>query len=332
MVGFMDSGEVSHNRRGFLKRLGGAGAALLTGAAIPRSFGQDDSVLQPIPRRKFGRHDLTISSLALGGHTFATAGSEQESFQIIDEALAQGINFFDNSWDYHGGRSEELMGRAIKGRRDEIFLMTKLCTHGKGGKAEAFKLLEESLRRLGTDHLDLWQIHAVASMEQVKVAFEPGGVVEAVELAKKQGKVRFIGFTGHTDPDVHLAMLAHKFPFDSCQFPLNPVDGATDSFQRKVLPVVREQGIAPLGMKSMLGDARVVKDKLLRPEEALRYALTLPVAAIVSGMKSVEQVRRNAAVARTFSPFSKQEMAALEERCRPASERKGYEMYRQWLT
>ncbi|MFZ4683356.1 MAG: aldo/keto reductase, partial [Terrimicrobiaceae bacterium] len=162
-----ESSPSRHERREFLKRLGLAGAGLLLGG---KTFAEGPSAT--VPRRKFGRHDFTVSSLCLGGHTLRKA-SDEEAQQIVDTALALGLDFFDNSWDYHGGRSEELMGRCIKGKRDKIFLMTKVCTHDTGGRKEAMDILEQSLKRLGTDHLDLWQVHAVATMSQVERAFAP---------------------------------------------------------------------------------------------------------------------------------------------------------------
>jgi aryl-alcohol dehydrogenase-like predicted oxidoreductase len=320
----------SQPRRQFLKGLGIATGGVLLGRVSP-SWAQGAAEIR-VPRRKFGRHDFEVSSLALGGHTLATASNEKESQRIVDEAIAAGLDFMDNSWDYHDGRGEEVMGRCLKGKRDKVFLMTKVCTHGKGGKKEALAMLDQSLQRLQTDHLDLWQLHALATMDQVKQAFEPGGPLEALEEAKKQGKVRYIGFTGHTDPEVHLAMLAKQFPFDSCQFPLSVVDGTMDAFQRKVLPEVLKQNIAVLGMKSLLGNARVIKDGVMSVPEALSYALSLPVATVVSGINSVEQLRENMKIAASFTPFAKEEMLALEQRVGPASEGKGYDMYRKWLS
>ena len=317
-------------RRQFLKSLG----IVATGVVLGRSgavLGQSATSLgsASVPQRKFGRHDFTLSALGLGGHALASAASEAESMRIVDEAIAAGINFMDNAWDYHNGRGEEVMGRVLKGRRDKVFLMTKLCTHGKGGRKEVMQFLDQSLQRLQTDHLDLWQLHAVATMAQVEHAFN-GGVIEAMEEARKQGKVRFLGFTGHTEPDVHLAMLAHKYPFDTCQFPLSPIDANSDAFQRKVLPEVLKQGIAPLAMKTLGGNASSINDGVMTVQEALRYTLTLPVALIVSGIASVEQLRQNAQIAKEFAPMKAEEMVALEQRCRSAAEGQKYEPYRKW--
>lgn len=337
-----DEPSLQH-RRQFLRGLGAAAAgAVLSrvstafGEASPRSgraktaasSGSSDAV----PTRKFGRHDVQISVIGIGGHSLAMASSEAASIRIVDEAIASGINFMDNCWDYHGGRAEEVMGKALKGKRDKVFLMTKVCTHGKGGKKEAMRMLEDSLRRLGTDHLDLWQLHAVASMDQVEHAFRPGSVIEALEEAKKQGKTRFIGFTGHTDPKVHMAMLAKRHPFDACQFPFSPIDANVDGFQRTVFPEVIKQKIAPLAMKTLLGNAAPIKDGVMTVPEALRYVLSLPVATIVSGITSVEELRENVKIAKTFTPMSEGEMLALEKKVRPVSEGGRYEPYRQWMS
>lgn len=270
--------------------------------------------------------------MALGGYHLATAPNQEESNRIVDEAIAGGLTFFDNCWDYHAGRGEEVMGRSLKGKRDKVFLMTKVCNHGKGGKKESLQMLDESLKRLQTDYLDLWQLHAVATMDQVPHAFEADGPLEALLEAKKQGKVRFIGFTGHTHPDVHLAMLSRKFPFDSCQFPVSAIEANSDAFVRRVLPEVLKQGIAPLAMKTMGGTGEAIRDKVLTVDEALRYAYSLPVATVVSGINSIEMLRQNMKVAADFVPMSPDEMVALETRCKPATQSEKYQPYRNWLT
>ena len=305
-------------RRNFLKRLGLAGAGWL--AAGNARAADDPAKTVPaepglVPRRKFGRHDFTVSSLCLGGHTLRLA-SDEEAAKIVDAALAAGINFFDNCWDYHQGRAEELQGKLLAGRRDKVFLMTKVCSnHLGGGKARALQMLDDSLRRLRTDHLDLWQLHELASMEQVESAYAPGGTLEALAEAKKQGKVRFIGFTGHSDPAVHLAMLGRGFEFDSCQFPVNALNyRAGRDFREKVLPEVVRQGIAPLAMKTMSGDGSPIRDGKLTADEALRYALTAPVAAVVSGIQRSAELQQNAGIAAAFVPMSPEQKVGLERR------------------
>ncbi len=328
----MDKGTSTQERREFLKSLGIAAAGMILGGNSARLHAQEKPALEAgVPQRKFGRHDFHVSSLALGGYHFATASDEKESFRIAHEAVDSGVTFMDNAWDYHNGRSEELMGKALLGRRDKVFLMTKVCNHGKGGKKEALQMLDESLKRLQTDHLDLWQWHAVATMEQVEHGFRDNSVVAALEEAKKQGKVRFIGFTGHTEPDVHLEVLKRQYPFDACQIPLSPIEANSNAFLRRVLPELVKQQIAPLGMKSLGGNAKVVQDGVLKPGEALRYAFSLPVSSLVSGINSLEHLRQNVAIARSFVPMPPEEMLALEKRCLPATESNQYQPYRKWM-
>lgn len=316
-----------HERREFLKRLGLAGAGLFFAG---KSFAEGEKSLL-VPRRKFGRHDFTVSSLCLGGHALRNA-SDEEAQQIVDTSLALGLDFFDNSWDYHGGRSEELMGRCINGKRDKIFLMTKVCTHDTGGRKEAMDILEESLKRLGTDHLDLWQVHAVANMSQVERAFAPGGVIEALDEARKQGKVRFVGFTGHTEPDVHLAMLSHGYAFDACQLPISAIEANSNAFVKRVLPELLKQKIAPLGMKSLGGNADAIRDGIVDVPEAITYALSHSVTTVVSGIESLSQLRENAGIAAAFTPMSAESMIALEKRCLPATKSNKYQPYRKWMS
>jgi len=313
-----------HERREFLKRLGLAGAGLFFGG---NTFAVDK--FPQVPRRKFGRHDFTVSSLGLGGQALRNA-SDAEAQQIVDAALAMGVDFFDNCWDYHNGRAEELMGRCIKGKRDKVFLMTKACTHSTGGRKEAMEMLEQSLARFDTDHLDLWQIHAVATMQQVERAFAPGGVIEALDEARKQGKVRFVGFTGHSNPAVHLAMLSHGYQFDACQLPISAIEANSNAFVKRVLPELLKQKIAPLAMKSLGGNADPIRDGIVSVSEALTYALSNPVATVVSGIESLPQFRENAGIAASFTPMPVDIMLALEKRCLPATESNKYQPYRRW--
>ncbi len=317
---------VGTDRRIFLKTLGLAGAGVCLGGArvLAESAGK-------VPRRKFGRHDVTVSSLTLGGHALRLA-DDDEAQRIVDEALDLGVDFFDNSWDYHGGRSEELMGKCLEGKRDQVFLMTKVCTHGQGGRKKAMKMLDESLKRLRTDHLDLWQVHALATKGQVKAAYAPDGTLEALDEAKKQGKIRFTGFTGHTDPDVHLEMLAGGYEFDACQLPISAIEANSNAFVRRVLPELVKRGIAPLAMKSLGGNAAAFRDGVVTIREALTYTLSQPVTTLVSGMESLVQLKENAACVAAFSPFSEGEMAALEKRCLPATESNRYQPYRRWMS
>ncbi len=314
-------------RREFLKQLCLAGTALMLGGRAHAA----DAARSQVPRRKLGRHDVTVSSLCLGGYALRLA-SDEVARKIVDTALELGVDFFDNAWDYHDGRSEELMGKCIRGRRGKVFLMTKVCTHDKGGRKEAMAMLEQSLKRLGTDHLDLWQVHALSTQDQVKNAFAAGGVIEALDEARKQGKVRFVGFTGHTDPEVHLAMLAHGYPFDTCQLPISAIEANSNAFVRRVLPELVKQKIAPLAMKTLGGNAQSVRDGILSVKEGITYGLSLPVATVVSGITSVDQLRENAAIAMALEPFSAEQLTALEERCKAATESNKYQPYRKWMS
>ena len=208
-----------------------------------------------------------------------------------------------------------MLGVALKGKRDRAVLMTKVCTHGRG-KDVAMRQLEESLRRLQTDHLDVWQIHEVIYENDPDLIFAPGGAAEALLQAKKQGKVRAIGFTGHKDPSIHLRMLAHDFPFDTVQMPLNCLDATFRSFEKQVLPEAQRQGFGVLGMKSMGGSGEIVTHGAATPAEALQYAMSLPVAVTISGNESMDVLKQNLATARGFQPMSDAEMQALRERCK----------------
>jgi uncharacterized protein len=314
----------SHNRRTFLKALGMAGA----GVAWSQATLAEPSEIQ-VPKRKLGRHDELVSSLGIGGHTLAVARTVEEATRIAHEAIADGVTFFDNAWEYHEGRGEEWMGAALAGKRDKVFLMTKVCTHlpGQQNKEKALAMLDQSLRRLRTDHLDLWQIHQVGSEAEADAIFAPGGVLDAIEQARRQGKIRYCGFTGHLDPRLHLRVLAHKYPFDTVQMPLSVFDSHAEGFQKRVLPELLKQGIAPLAMKTLGGNGQSVKDGVITAEEALHYTLSLPITTLISGIDSSAWLRQNAGVAASFKPYTPEQMGALERRCSGKNE---YEPYRHW--
>jgi aryl-alcohol dehydrogenase-like predicted oxidoreductase len=263
----------------------------------------------------------------LGGYHLGSTRNQQEANEIVARAMDAGINFFDNAWDYHDGHSEEVVGKALQGKRDRAVIMTKVCTHGRG-KDVAMQMLEQSLRRLQTDHLDLWQIHEVIYENDPELIFAPGGAAEALIQAKQQGKVRAIGFTGHKDPRIHLKMLAHDFPFDTVQMPLNCLDATFRSFETDVLPVAASKGVAVLGMKSMGGSGEIIIDGAARPDEALRYAMSLPVATTISGIESMDVLEQNLAVAAGFQPMSVQELQALRNRCKVYAADGRYELFK----
>lgn len=280
-----------------------------------------------IPQRPFGKAGEHISALGLGGHHLGDMKTIDEAVRLVHEAHDGGLTFFDNCWEYHNGKAETWLGRALRGRRDKVFLMTKVCTHGRDAKL-GLRMLEQSLRRLETDHVDLWQIHAVGFDNDPELAYAKGGILEALDQAKKQGKTRFVGFTGHKDPAVHLKMLQLGYPFDSVQMPLNPFDANFRSFETEVLPEVNRRGMAALGMKSMGGTADAVKKGVLTGEEALRYAMSLPVATTIAGVDSFEVLKQNLGVARGFKPLGDKEMKALRERCAPHSADGHFEVYK----
>jgi aryl-alcohol dehydrogenase-like predicted oxidoreductase len=281
-----------------------------------------------IPRRSLGRTDEMVSVLALGGFHLGSVGNERDAISIIHAAIEAGVTFMDNAWEYHDGKSETRMGKALKGGlREQVFLMTKVCTHGRDAKV-AMRQLEESLRRLQTDHLDLWQVHEVAYYNDPERHFEPGGVTEALDRAKREGKTRFVGFTGHKDPALHLRMLSYEYPFDACQLPLNAFDASFRSFERQVLPELQRRRIAAIGMKSLGGEGDAVTRKAITAEEGLRYAMSLPVATTVSGIDSMRVLRQNLAVARGFAPMSASEMDELRRRCAPQAADGRFELYK----
>lgn len=280
-----------------------------------------------IPQRKFGRHEVQISALGFGGHHLGEAEDEPTAIRLVQEAVDGGITFFDNCWEYHRGKSEDWMGKGLKGRRDRVFLMSKVCTHGRDA-ALAMRMLEESLRRLQTDHLDLWQVHGVSFENDPELFIRRGGAAEALIKAKKEGKVRFVGFTGHKDPSIHLAMLRTNFPFDSVQMPLNAFDARFRSFQQQVVPELGRRGIAAIGMKAVCGHGEPVKHGVLTGEEAVRYAMSLPVATTIVGMEKLEVLRQNLKIAQNFRPMDAAERKALEDRCAPQGGDGRFEMYK----
>jgi len=285
-------------------------------AALPQQMTTTGA--DQIPHRPLGKTGEQVSIIGLGGYHLGTVQSRELAVRLVQEAVDAGVTFLDNAWEYNDHRSEEWMGLGLQGRRDKVFLMSKVCTHGRDKKV-AMQQLEESLKRLGTDHLDLWQIHEVIYENDPDLHFAKGGVVEALDEAKKQGKVRLIGFTGHKSPAIHLKMLAHDYPFDTVQMPLNCFDATYRSFEQQVLPELQRRGIAVLGMKSLGGDGQPILYGVVRAEEALRYAMSLPVATTICGIDSLDVLHQNVEIARGFKPMSSQEMQALRERCRPSS-------------
>lgn len=264
-----------------------------------------------MPTRKLGRLDEKVSLLGVGGYHIGVP-EEAEGIRMVQEAVDEGVTFMDNAWEYHDGVSEQRMGKALQGRRDKVYLMTK--HHGRE-KGLAMEHLEDSLRRLKTDVIDLWMFHECVYDEDPDLIFAKGGGIKAAELAKQQGKIRHIGFTGHKDPMIHLKMLAYRFPWDAVLMPLNILDGSFKSFEKWVLPVLVKRGIAPLAMKTRAsGD--IMKNDIATLEECWRYVAGLPVSTIVSGMKTLDELHDNLRLARTLTPMNEVEKAAVLDRTR----------------
>ena len=285
--------------------------------ADERTGGGHSGQTGTVPTRPLGKTGALVSMLGLGGHHLGQAGSEEEAARLVHHALDHGLTFMDNCWDYHGGRSEEWLGKALAGGwRQKAFVMTKTDGHTR----EACGLqLEQSLNRLRTDVIDLVQFHEVIRKDDPDEIFAPGGAIEALLAARKAGKVRFIGFTGHKDPAFHLAMLARSdaygFAFDTVQMPLNVLDAHYKSFEQRVLPELTRRNIGVLGMKSIA--AGYALQAGVTAEECLRYALSLPTSVVITGCESIERVEQALRVARTFRPLAPSEREALLARTKP---------------
>jgi predicted aldo/keto reductase-like oxidoreductase len=279
--------------------------------------------------RQLGRTGEQVSVIGLGGHHIGRPKDEQEGIRLIRTAIDRGINFMDNSWDYHNGGSEIRMGKALRdGYRQKAFLMTKI--DGRTKEAAA-KQIDESLKRLQSDRIDLLQHHEIIRMEDPDRIFASGGAMEAVLEAQKAGKIRYIGFTGHKDPLVHLRMLdiaaQNNFRFDAVQMPLNVMDAHFRSFERQVLPRLVKDGIGVLGMKSM-GDPYILKSNTVKPIECLHYVMNLPTSTVITGIESMKILDQAFEAARTFKPMSQEQVQALLKRTRQAAAKGQYELFK----
>ena len=318
------------DRREFVKAAAGAIAAEHLMSPMLTAQTTENGMIY----RTLGRTGERVSAIGMGGyHIGKPPLSEQDAIQLIRQAVDRGITFLDNCWDYNDGASEVRMGKALAGGyRNKVFLMTKIDGRTKAAAAQQ---IDESLQRLGTDHVDLMQFHEVIRLEDPDRIFASGGAMEAMQDAKKAGKVRFIGFTGHKDPYVHLRMLdvarQHSFHFDAVQMPLNVMDAHFRSFTKEVLPVLTREGIAPLGMKCF-GDHTVldyiVANNSMTPIEALHYCLNLPIAVQITGIDSPRILDQALEAARTFKPLTQAQVASLLERVRPAALEGKYELYK----
>ena len=313
-------------RRDFLKQAAaGATLAALTEDVLAQT---SPASATGLPTRVLGRSGQRVSILALGGWHIGAIKDDAESIRLMQTALDEGITFFDNAWDYHDGRSEELMGRALAegGRRDKVFLMTKNCERDYEGSQ---RCLEDSLRRLRTDHVDLWQFHEMVYDNDPDWVFEKGGIKAAIE-ARKAGKVRFIGFTGHKHPNIHLKMLGKPFDWDTAQMPINVMDAHYRSFQGQVVPVCLEKKVGVIGMKGYGGSSPegIMAKSGLTVAEAYRYSLSQPVSAQVMGLMSLDQLQQAVALARGFTPMSAAEQASLRDRVRDVAGDGRYELFK----
>jgi uncharacterized protein len=311
------------DRRDFLKKA----AATTVVSSLSTKLASADA--GNVPYRVLGHTGEKVSLIGLGGYHIGMGSDEQESIRIIRAALDNGVNFLDNCWDYNAGVSEERMGKALRdGYRQKAFLMTKIDGQTKQA---ATQQLEESLRRLQTDHIDLLQFHEVIRESDPARIFGEGGSMEALLAAKKQGKIRYIGFTGHKSPDIHLKMLetafAHQFTFDAVQMPLNVMDAHYDSFEKKVLPVLVKHEIGVLGMKPM-GDSIILRSKTASPVECLHYAMNLPTSVVITGCESFPILQQALDAARSFKPINQEELAQLLARTESAAGKGEYELYK----
>lgn len=302
-----------NTRRGFLGTLGWAFAALGTGGRARAAQGTGPE--NTLPRRSLGRTGVEVSCIGLGGYHLGIPADENETTRLIRSAVDRGVTFLDNSWDYHDGESERRMGKALQGGyRQRVFLMSKIDGHTR---AAAAKQIDESLQRLRTDHLDLMQFHEVIRLDDPERIFAPGGAWEAMAAARKAGKVRFVGFTGHKSPDIHLRMLevarAHGVRFDAVQMPINPLDWHFRSFQRNVVPGLVKDGIGVLGMKP-LADGHALRSGALSAVECLHYALSMPTSVVITGCERAEIVDQAITAARTFRPLTEQALADIRSR------------------
>ena len=322
------SGKDGLSRREFLEFASAGVVAGALHATVPPTNPRAETK-NGIPYRELGRTGERVSLVGIGGYHLGKQADPNESIAIIRKALDEGINFLDNCWDYNGGESEIRMGKALRdGYREKAFLMTKIDGRNK---ATASGQLDESLRRLQTDRIDLLQFHEVIRDTDPDRIFAPGGALETVLAAKKAGKIRFIGFTGHKSPDIHLKMLAaaaqQHFSFDTVQMPLNVMDAHFDSFEKKVIPALLKDGIGILGMKPM-GDHFILDTKTATPVECLDYAMNLPTSVVITGCDSLPILDQALKAARGFRPMTEAQVSALLAKTSQAAQAGKYELYK----
>ncbi len=296
------------DRREFLK-------TSLAGIALGSSLiARQVESSEGISKRPLGETGEMVSIIGIGGWDIGDVKDKKEAISIMHEAIDEGVTFFDNSWDYHQGGSEELVGEALSSnnRRDKVFLMTKVCARDYKG---ALKHLDDSLRRLKTDRLDLWQFHGIKWPDDADLIFDSeNGAIKAAKEAQKAGKVRYIGFTGHKHPKYHLDMLDRPFEWDTVQMPLNVLDAHYHSFQKNVMPVAKERNIGILGMKGLAAQNGIIVRELgISARDARRYTLSLPVSTLICGIQSRDNLRQDINTARNFKPVTEKELKKLHE-------------------
>jgi len=278
-----------------------------------------------VPRRTLGTTGEEVSLIGLGGAHISHYGSRRHAIRLVREAIDLGVTFMDNCWDYSGGRSEKWMGEALRdGYRERVFLMTKIDGRTRAVAAEQ---IDQCLRRLRTDRIDLMQLHEVIRWDDPERAFAPGGAIEALDEARLAGKIRYIGFTGHKDPGIHLKMLDQGFAWDTVQMPLNILDALYNSFQDQVLPVLLERGIGVLAMKPLAG-GELLESRAIDAIEALHYVMNLPVDVVITGMSSRRDLDQAVKAASTFRPLTELETGGLLERLTPYALDGGLEGYK----
>ncbi len=303
----------AHTRREFMKKTTIGASALALGNQLIASTTSHEAT--GMPMRALGTTGEEVSIMCLGGWHIGAAESSL-AIRMMHAAIDEGMTFFDNAWDYHDGASEEIMGKALtEGKREKVFLMTKNCERTYEG---SMSNLEDSLRRMKTDYIDLWQFHEMCYDNDPDWVFEKGGIKAALE-AQKAGKVRYIGFTGHKDPRIHLKMISKPNDWATAQMPINIMDAHYRSFQNEVVPVCLEKGIGVIGMKSLGGGGAAGSGIIpgatdISAEECIRYALSQPVSSLVCGMRNTEELQQNIRIARSFKPMSTTEQDAMRAR------------------
>ena len=322
-------------RRNFIKTAAAVAGAAATSKVLAQAPAQTSTSPTKRPQspdmlyRQLGTTGETVSAIGLGGYHLGKQADPADSIKLTHAAIDHGITFIDNCWDYNDGISEVRVGQALhNGYRSKVFLMTKM--DGRTA-AEYNKQLEQSLGRLQTDMIDLVQFHEIIRMEDPDRIFAPGGALEAAVAARQAGKIRYIGFTGHKDPIVHLRMLEvarqHGFHFDTVQMPINVMDAHFRSFTNDVMPVAIQQGIGVLAMKTF-GDHFILDSKTVQPIEALHYSLTLPVSVVITGIDSMPILDQALAAARTFKPLTAAQIKTLLDGTKEAASQGKFELFK----